>query len=125
MEALRQTRRFEDPDLLIVYVDGMHFGAHRVLALVGVDRTRAKHVLGVAPGPSENYHVATDLLCGIIERGLDPRRLRLFVIDGSKALPTAILELFGSPIPCSAAGRTSCVTSPSGSRGTIERTSRR
>jgi transposase-like protein len=98
LEAL-EMRRFDELDLLIVYVDGMQFGDHHVLAAVGVDRTGAKHVLGVAPGSSENYHVAKDLLCGIIERGLDPRRLRLFVIDGSKALRKAIKELFGSPNP--------------------------
>lgn len=94
-----QARRFDDVDILVVYVDGMQFGDHHVLAAVGVDRTGEKHILGVAPGSSENYHVAKDLLCGVIERGLDPRRLRLFVIDGSKALRKAIKELFGSPNP--------------------------
>jgi transposase-like protein len=98
LEAL-QTRRFEELDILIVYLDGMQFGDHHVLAAVGVAGTGEKHVLGVAPGSSENYHVAKDLLCGIIERGLDPRQLRLFVIDGSKALRKAINELFGSPNP--------------------------
>lgn len=94
-----QGRRFDHLDILVVYVDGMQFGDHHVLAAVGVDRTGVKHVLGVAPGSSENYHVAKDLLCGIIDRGLDPKRLRLFIIDGSKALRKAINELFGSPHP--------------------------
>jgi hypothetical protein len=58
-----------------------------------------KHVPGVVVGSSEKCHVARDLLCGIIERGLDPGRLRLFIIDGSKALRKAISELFGSPDP--------------------------
>jgi transposase-like protein len=94
-----RTRRFDQLDILVVWVDGMQFGYHHVLAAVGVDRTGVKHVLGVVAGSSENYHVARDLLCGIIERGLDPGRLRLFIIDGSKALRKAINELFGSPNP--------------------------
>lgn len=94
-----QGRRFDDLDILVVYVDGMQFGGQHVLAAVGVDHTGVKHVLGVAPGSSENHHVAKDLLCGIIERGLDPKRLRLFIIDGSKALRKAINELFGPPNP--------------------------
>ncbi|MGH3883969.1 MAG: transposase [Pseudonocardiaceae bacterium] len=55
-----QERRFEDLDILVVYVDGMQFGGHHMLAAVGVDRTGVKHVLGVAPGSSENYHGSQD-----------------------------------------------------------------
>ena len=77
----------------------MVFGDHHVMAAVGVDRTGAKHVRGIAPGSSENYHVAKDLLTDVIARGVNPRRLRLFVIDGSKALRKAIRELFGPHTP--------------------------
>jgi len=98
LEAL-QTRRFEDRDLLVVYMDGMAFGDHHVLSAIGVDTEGHKHVLGVAPGSSENYQVARDLLLDLIERGVEPDRLRLFVIDGSKALRKAILELFGPDNP--------------------------
>jgi transposase-like protein len=57
-------------------------------------------VLGIAPGSSENHHVAKDLLRNLIDRGLDPERARLFGIDGSKALrKKAILELFGPGTP--------------------------
>ena len=36
-----------------------------------------------------------DLLSSLIERGIGPERVRLFVIDGSKALRSAIEEVFG------------------------------
>ena len=39
--------------------------------------------------------MAKDLLSSLIERGIGPDRVRLFVIDGSKALRSAIEELFG------------------------------
>lgn len=93
------SRRFDSLDLLVVYLDGMAFGDHHVLSAVGVDTGGHKHVLGMAPGSSENYQVAKDLLLDLIERGVTPDRLRLFVIDGSRALRKAILELFGPDNP--------------------------
>ena len=62
--ALRQLleRRFEDVDLLIIYIDGMHFGEPCVLAAVGVDVEGRKHVLAIREGATENAEAAKDLL---------------------------------------------------------------
>ena len=92
-------RRLDAWDLLVIYVDGIQFGAHHVLAAVGVDTDGKKHVLGVRQGASENTEVTRALLVDLVERGLDPTRRRLFVIDGSKALRKAIDEVFGSDHP--------------------------
>lgn len=89
-------RRFEEKDLIIVYVDGLRFGEQTVIAAVGVDRAGRKHVLGLQHGATENAAAAEDLLTGLVERGLSPEKKRLFVIDGSKALRTAIRKVFGS-----------------------------
>jgi len=43
--------------------------------------------------------VATDLLKDLVDRGIKPDRLRLFVIDGSKALRAAIDAVYGSKNP--------------------------
>ena len=40
-------RRFDDVDLLVIYVDGLIFSGHTVLAAVGVDAEGNKHVLGL------------------------------------------------------------------------------
>ena len=81
-------RRLDAWDLLVIYLDGIQMGSHHVLAAVGVDSDGKKHVLGVREGASENAEVTSALLEDLVERGLDPGRRRLFVIDGSKALPT-------------------------------------
>ena len=52
-------------------------------------------MLGLALGASENAQVVKDLLRRLIERGLDEAVSYLFVIDGSKALRSAIDEMFG------------------------------
>jgi len=92
-------RRFDDLDLLIIYLDGMRLGKHHILGAVGVDSTGQKHVLGLRQGSSENTTVATELLTDLVRRGLSADRRRLFVIDGSKALRAAIDAVFGADNP--------------------------
>ena len=92
-------RRFDDKDILIIYIDGIQFGDYHVIVALGVDSGGYKHVLGLREGSSENSRVATDLLNDIVERGVKPDRLRLFVIDGSKALRCAIDAVYGSKNP--------------------------
>ena len=92
-------RRFDDVDLLIIYIDGMHFGEQCVLAAVGVDVEGHKHVLALREGATENAEVAKDLLEHLVSHGINPERRRLLVIDGSKALRTAINAVFGAETP--------------------------
>jgi len=92
-------RRFDDKDILIIYIDGLIFGGYHVIAAVGVDSEGYKHVLGLAEGASENAVVVKDLLEDIVSRGVKAGRRRLFVIDGSKALRNAIDAVFGKDNP--------------------------
>ncbi|MFL6448656.1 MAG: transposase [Bryobacteraceae bacterium] len=90
---------FDEVELLIIYIDGMHFGEQCVLAAVGVDVEGRKHVLVLREGATENAEAAKDLLQHLVEHGVDPARRRLFIIDGSKALRTAINAVFGAETP--------------------------
>jgi len=92
-------RRFDDRDLLIIYIDGLRFGEHHVIAALGVDSDGYKHILGLREGATENAVVVKDLLSELVERGVDPARRRLFVIDGSKALRAGIDAVFGTKHP--------------------------
>jgi len=100
-EALQTlaARRFDDKDLLIIYLDGLIFGGHHVLSAIGVDVEGYKHVLGLVEGASENAAAATALLEDLAARGVKPGRRRLFVIDGSKALRAAIDAVYGADNP--------------------------
>jgi transposase-like protein len=93
--ATLQKRRFDDVDLLAIYIDGIVVAGRHVLVAIGVDVTGSKHLLGLADGATENARVVKDLLSDLIARGVDPDREYLFVIDGAKALAAAIEELFG------------------------------
>jgi transposase-like protein len=92
-------RRFDAVELLIIYIDGMHFGDQCVLAAVGVDMEGRKHLLALREGATENAEAVKDLLPHLVEHGVDPKRRRLFIIDGSKALRTAIKAVFGADAP--------------------------
>jgi putative transposase len=93
--ATLQKRRFDDVDLLAIYIDGIVVAGRHVLVAIGVDATGTQHLLGLADGATENARVVKDLLSDLIARGVDPGREYLFVIDGAKALAAAIEELFG------------------------------
>lgn len=92
-------RRFEETDILVIYLDGLIFGGHHVLVALGVDTQGNKHVLGLTEGGSENAVVAKGLLENLVERGIRPDRRRLFVIDGSKALRHAVDAVYGKENP--------------------------
>jgi len=87
-------------DLLVIQIDGIHMANDLVLlAAVGIDGEGVKHPLGVLEGATENAAVVQALLDNLVERGLDPKVCRLFIIDGSKALRKAIRRTFGKHTP--------------------------
>lgn len=94
-----QERRWDQVDLLVIYVDGQRFGEHHILAAVGVDREGRKHVLGLEPGATENAAAAKRLFMRLRDHGLNTEQKYLFVIDGAKALRAAIQEVFGGEQP--------------------------
>src|SRR6516225_4770327 len=74
-------------DLLVIQIDGLHIGNDLVLvAALGIDGEGHKHPLALIEGATENAAVVQALIDNLIERGLDPKVCRLFIIDGAKAL---------------------------------------
>lgn len=88
-------RDLSDLSLVGLMLDGLHIDEHTVLVALGIDEHGKKHALGVWLGASENAEVCGPLLDNLVERGLDPQRPYLFIIDGSKALRKAIRDRFG------------------------------
>jgi transposase-like protein len=92
-------REFKGEDILIIYIDGMNFGKHHIIAAIGVDKAGYKHVLGIIEGATENAIVVKGLLEDLQKRGITAYRKRLFIIDGSKALRSAIDQVYGEDNP--------------------------
>ena len=88
-------RKLDKLDLSGVMIDGIHFRDSVILVALGIDAKGNKHVLGLREGSTEATRVVRSLLSDLIDRGLDAQRMRLWVIDGGKALRKAIVETFG------------------------------
>src|ERR1700749_4871469 len=87
-------------DLLVIQIDGLHIGNDLVLvAALGIDGEGYKHPLGLVEGATENAAVVQALIDNLMERGLDPKICRLFIIDGAKALSKVIRRTFGAHTP--------------------------
>ena len=82
-------------DLKAIYIDGLAFGDERMLLIaLGVDAGGYKHVLGTYEGATENGAACGGLLDDLIGRGVKTDRSMLFIIDGAKALSSAISKRF-------------------------------
>ena len=87
-------------DLLAIQIDGLHVQEDLILvAAVGIDAMGEKHPLGLVEGATENAATVQALLDNLVARGLDPAVVRLFIIDGAKALSKAIRRTFGKNTP--------------------------
>jgi putative transposase len=94
-----QERRWDETEILILYIDGQRFGPQHVISAVGVDTEGKKHILGIEAGATENAGAVKRLLTHLRDQGLPTDRKYLFVIDGAKALRAAIDEVFGAEQP--------------------------
>jgi putative transposase len=85
-------------DLVAMMVDGVHFGEHTCVVALGIGIDGTKHPLSLVEGSTENATLVRELLVGLRERGLDVTRPILVVLDGSKALRRAVLDVFDRPV---------------------------
>jgi transposase-like protein len=85
-------------ELVALMVDGVHFGEHTCVVALGVDIDGVKHPLSLVEGSTENTTLVTELIIGLRERGLDVTKPILVVLDGSKALRRAVLDVFDRPV---------------------------
>ena len=82
-------------DLAVLLIDGVQVGGHCIVVALGIDTTGAKHPLGLWEGATENATVCQGLLTNRMSRGLRTDRSLLVIVDGAKALDTAVTQTFG------------------------------
>ena len=82
-------------DLAVLLIDGVQVGGHCIVVALGIDTTGTKHPLGLWEGATENATVCQGLLTNLASRGLRTDRSFLVIVDGAKALETAVTQTFG------------------------------
>ncbi|HXZ70886.1 MAG TPA: IS256 family transposase [Streptosporangiaceae bacterium] len=92
------SKRLDDLDLVAFMVDGVHFGEHTCIVALGIGSDGTKYPLAVEEGSTENATLVTDLITGLRDRGLDVTKPVLAVLDGAKALSSAVKKVFDKPV---------------------------
>lgn len=88
-------RSLEHVSLAAIVIDGTIFQGEHLIVALGVERTGRKLVLGLRQGAVENKTVVEGLLGELAERGVDFNQPRLYLVDGSKAIRSAIVNYAG------------------------------
>jgi transposase-like protein len=89
-------RRLEDVEVIAMFLDAIEIAGKCVIVALGVTTDGTKVPLGLALGSTENASVATELLQGLLARGLRIDAPTLFVIDGGKGIRKALSDVFGN-----------------------------
>jgi putative transposase len=76
--------------LCALVIDGTPFKGRQMIAAIGVGNDGKKTVLGLREGATENAMVVRELLEDLARRGLDFTTPRVYVLDGAKALHSAV-----------------------------------
>jgi putative transposase len=82
-------------DIKVLMLDGEHMAERCVVVALAITADGSKVPVGLWDGSTENKTVVTALLADLVERGLDYEDGLLVVLDGAKALSTAVRKVFG------------------------------
>jgi hypothetical protein len=91
-------RRLAYLNLVVLMIDGIHFGGQALVVALGIAEGGEKHVLGVWQGARENTAMVKGLLEDLVDRGLDLKRRYLVVMDRSKAMRARVERAFGEQV---------------------------
>ena len=83
-------------DIKVLMVDGEHLADHLAVVALAITVDGTKVPVGLWEGSTENATVVKALLADLVARGLDATDGLLVVIDGAKALSSAVRAVFGA-----------------------------
>ena len=88
-------RKLDKLKLCVLLIDATPFAGQQMVAALGIGQDGRKTILGIRQGATENATVVGELLGDLANRGLDFTEPRLYVLDGGKALSTAVKKYAG------------------------------
>jgi transposase-like protein len=88
-------RDLAELDTAVLMIDGVCFADHCCVVALAVTADGTKVPVGLWLGDTENATVVRSLLADLAARGLDASHGLLVVIDGAKALASAVRRVFG------------------------------
>ena len=91
-------RSLADVDVLVLVIDGIEVDGTVFIAALGVDRQGVKHLLGFHEGGTENSDTCVALMEDLASRGLRTDQAVFAVLDGAKALRSAVKRFYGKRV---------------------------
>jgi transposase-like protein len=88
-------RRLDKLRLCALLIDATPFEGQQMVVALGIGEDGRKTILGIRQGATENATVVGELLADLVNRGLDFTEPRLYVLDGGKALSSAVKKYAG------------------------------
>lgn len=88
-------RRLDKLRLCALMIDATPFAGQQMVVALGIAQDGRKMILGIRQGATENATVVGELLSDLMNRGLDFAEPRLYVLDGGKALTSAVKKHAG------------------------------
>ena len=88
-------RKLDKMKFCALVIDATPFAGQQMVAALGISHDGRKMILGLRQGATENATVVGELLGDLANRGLDFSEPRLYVLDGGKALSTAVKKYAG------------------------------
>jgi transposase-like protein len=82
-------------DTAVLMIDGLNVADQMIVVALIITADGTKVPVGLMLGDTENHVVVKDLLADLVARGLCYEHGILAVLDGSKALRTAVAKVFG------------------------------
>jgi transposase-like protein len=92
-------RRLNKMKFCALLVDATPFEGQQMVAALGIGYDGTKTILGIRQGATENATVVGELLGDLMNRGLDFTEPRIYVLDGGKALHSAVKKYAGEAAP--------------------------
>jgi transposase-like protein len=88
-------RRLDKTRLCALLIDATPFAGQQLVVAMGISQDGRKMILGLRQGATENATVVGELLGDLVNRGLNFSEPRLYIVDGGKALTTAVKKHAG------------------------------
>lgn len=88
-------RDLSELDTAVLMIDGLNVADQMIVVALIITADGTKVPVGLMLGDTENSVVVKDLLADLVARGLRYEHGILAVLDGSKALRTAVAKVFG------------------------------
>jgi transposase-like protein len=92
-------RRLNKMKFCALLINARPFEGQQMVAALGIGYDGTKTILGIRQGATENATVVGELLGDLMNRGLDFTEPRIYVLDGGKALHSAVKKYAGETAP--------------------------